>query len=383
MGVQQMHRLALALDAAFCEQEYALPGRPEGGGAPEAPERMDEWRRGVHNAIYRSFTTSAALSSIYQAPYAKAYQTPGIRQESGTTEGVLTAQRRIQSKDLLESFAVFRDSMTEAEEDTAFGTYADWLLQDMLSDKHDIATMNARFATCSGRARSCLARQSESGDDGCPVQLVAGGSHAEAHAIALQLVRLWWVSRQIMDTLGSNAMEIPVDSEHLQMVPVGPVVPYGIFYPRMVYLPKPDYEPRYHLQFLATEPTKCANCPPGYYGFIRFRFQDIDRIEPIGYRVFAPLLQARFFAYFLRKHMKLAFHPQFFHGSNDSGWIHNGWSALQSSLMLFSLDNVQGRDETYYPDSAAGESFPYDGFLDGGDLLISSDKLNEMIASIT
>ncbi|CEJ95095.1 hypothetical protein VHEMI10597 [[Torrubiella] hemipterigena] len=99
-----------------------------------------------------------------------------------------------------------------------------------------------------------------------------------------------------------------------------------------------------------------------------------------GRDVFPPFLQARFFVYFLRKHMKLAFHPQFFQTNFMVMWIDNDWDAFHQSLLIFSLDDVEGR-EKYYPDCAASQQFPDDGFLDGVDLLVSSDKLQEIAVS--
>ncbi|CEJ95096.1 hypothetical protein VHEMI10598 [[Torrubiella] hemipterigena] len=71
VGVQQMHRLALAIDAAFQNSQHAVPGDYDGNNAPEELDRMGDWRVGVHAAIYRSFTIGAALSGVYGEAYAK------------------------------------------------------------------------------------------------------------------------------------------------------------------------------------------------------------------------------------------------------------------------------------------------------------------------
>lgn len=371
-----MHRLALALDAVFQNSEYAVPGDYDGITAPEEPDRMDDWRVGMHAAIYRSFTIGAALSGVYGEAYAKADATPEI----AVPQGIDTVQRRERRDEVLNSFAVLRDSMTEEEEDAAFGPQADWLLHDLRSDQATASMMEARFATGSGRARSCLARQAAS-DAGCPAQLTAGGTHAEAHAVALQLLHLLWASRHIMDMLDRNAAENPAHHQHLQAVPVGPVFPYGVFQSRIAHLPKLDCEPSYlHCSF-AAPPAAWVNHLRNGYWFIQSHFDEDDCPSGLtGNDVFPAFLQARFFVYFLRKHMKLAFHPQFFQTNHTVTWIDNDWDAFHHSLLIFSLDDVEGR-EAYYPDCAASQHFPYDGFLDGADLLVSSDRLQEIAAS--
>lgn len=51
-------------------------------GSPEDPERMVEWRTGLHRAFYRSLIVGAALAGIYQEPLRTIEESEDLKAQS-------------------------------------------------------------------------------------------------------------------------------------------------------------------------------------------------------------------------------------------------------------------------------------------------------------
>lgn len=333
----------------------------------------------MHKAIYRSLITGAALAGVYKEPYLELGSRPELILEQNDYTGP-------QHDEFLETFPLLRNSTTEEELEKAFGSYSEWLLKSLMTDKDANTIMEQRFETCSGRAQSCHHRQSYELPEnrillrpGCPLELTAGGSHAQAHAVALELMRLLWASTNIFDALKPRTKGALSEDENIC---IGPIAPYGYFTSFMVRVPsehKIQYPALINLEPLGG----ISSDINGYdWDWIQSRFLYMD---DLGHSIYGndgyfPFIQAKFFVYFARKYLKSAFGPDFFHVP-DGAEYDNDWEAFHYSLLIFSLDDVEGRNKTYFDPDGYGGQFAFNGILDGGDLLVSADGLDALIAS--
>ncbi|KYK55092.1 hypothetical protein DCS_07054 [Drechmeria coniospora] len=375
LAVRQLHLLAGALEKRFyLGSKSALPEDVHGLDTPEPADRMAEWRVNMHKAIYRSIITGAALAGVYKEPWVQA----GAREDLKLKPySEFTGEKH---EDFLDTFPVLRFETTEEEQEAAFGVYGEWLLKELRRDVHAKAIMAQRFATCSGRARSCHEREHQEPQDGegggreaCPVQLVDGGSHSDAHAVVLELMRLLWACCCVVGVLSAFQ-----EKECRDPATCVPIVPWGRFSSWLVTItpPKGHDVPRFK-----TERPDGVGSEVDDSWWVTARFAGMDNQDPIeDTDIYPPFIEAKFFVYFLRRHMKLAFHDNFFH-PDEGAEINDNWLQFMDSLLIFSLDDVGDRD-AYYPEYASMELFPDNGFLDGGDLLVSWDALEARKAAL-
>lgn len=316
----------------------------------------------MHKAIYRSLITGAALASLYKTIFVAAIKRPELRLDEMRLADI-PAEREA----FLRNFSVLRQPMTKAEEEEAFGIYGQWLLNELQGDQDVKLAMENAFSKDCGRARSCREREKHDGQS-CPVQLTAGGSHHEAHSVALELMRLLWTCSEVIRGLlsGSAAgMAENVVGRYALVVPFG----------------------RFSAWMVARCSLQEGDCAPLHIGRPVRVGGEVDSLPWITSQLFDPASQTQanggwappvafnFFAYFLRKHMNLAFRNNFFRTVRILD-TEDDWTSFTQSLFIFALDDVVGR-ETYYPLWASHNWLPRNGFLDGGDLLTSYESNNK------
>lgn len=337
---------------------------------------MGEWRLNMHKAIYRSIITGAALAGVYQKPFTEALAREDLRLKTNHE------YPRQEHAEFLDSFPVLRFGMTVDEQDEAFGSYSQWLLGELCQDTEAKDSMEDRFASCYGRAMSCEARQHHEPEAGqedrreaCPVQLVAGASHSDAHATALGLMRLFWACHHVAEIFYADRLRaVAMANADSARQTCSLVVPWGRFSAWMVRFLRLTG----HCVGSYGEPAFATEQPEGVGSAVDGSPWIMDRFSGMGNgdldadERYPPPVSAAFFLYFLRRHMKLAFHDQFFH-PDEGAEIENNCLKFNESLAIFALDNV-GERKAYYPEYADMGCFPTNGFLDGGDLLVKSDK---------
>lgn len=345
---------------------------------------MDAWKQGMHRAIYRSFIASASLAGVYLEPTFKAAASsdPEI-QQLGRTDELSEAQLNF-----LCQFAAYQPQATIEQDHEAFGNFGDWLLGNILSDTALRSDMEQKFALCVGRALGCDERRryhrnvendERWGPQACPVRLAEGHSHADAHMVALELIRMLWVC-------GNIAEREPFDLAELRSSPLagscGPIVPWDMFGSRTITFTAPSrnlkllFEPELYITIfpgIKEEPADTRR-------LVRQAERDYWELEQLKREgIYMPPLELKFFVYFLQRHLRVAFEPMFFQ-PDEGREIKDNFQVFKQDLRIFALDESEDR-VPYYPNGASEKYFESADFLDGTDLLVAWGPLQARIAS--
>lgn len=300
-------------------------------GSPEDPERMEEWRRGLHKALYRTLIAGAALAGIYQEPWHAVEEREGLRNRREMNAHILTEKLRA----FLPQFTVFQTITTLAQDTAVYGPLDQWLLNDILSDTESRAAMEHSFEHGYGRATTCAGR------DGC--SLVFGeGSHAEGHLVLWELVKMLWVARKLYGQMQGEE-EDDADEEDADDADLGKEMMLAPPRGRAVVVPFQYFSAVTIAgrELAATSPTgRAVNGVAELLEDIWYETGQPTRYEE-GLQV-APL-HVKFFEHFLRRRLGLRLHLEFF--DQDEEMLHHpaGVLALSRTMCLFALDDVQGR----------------------------------------
>lgn len=369
-------------------QDQDLPDARE--TRPEEPSRMIEWSRHVRKAIYRTLIAGAALSGAYIEPLFKASPALGLR-HVGNDGPLSSVQLRF-----LERFAVCNMAAAPEAEEAIFEPFGAWLLESILSDKQAREAMADRFRSGYGRARRCQSLSS------CPVSLVGGGSHSDAHLVVWEVMKMVWAFDHAKDAKYAiaHAAAIPHLSPPSSPVPnegqagevrqsasrTALVALFGVFRPEEVHLPErpaiswwsAQSELQAHLDASKTTAPRSryistGGSPTAFYYWIYAQSGRPNCIRGTADPV-APLT-FKFFEYFLRRYLKLRFLPNSFHFATFEGQIFNEFS---SSLGLFALDDDEDRKPCCSGPDVTTEDLSTAGILDGSEVVTSFDPPPEL-----
>lgn len=359
-AIWDLQRLARSMECFSLSDDLRLPRDMQGkypDGAPEDPDRMPEWRKGLWMATYRSLIASAALAGIYQEPLRAAKESNDAELQS-LIDALYFSQHQ---RSFIQKFAVFRTITTPEQETPIFGFLGQWLLKNILSDTEARNAMAQLFEMGHGRAMTCAGPNT--GPNGCPLRLVDGGSHSDAHLVVWELIKMYWVQEQLVDSIEGQHVDL---TENEVTPPNGkaPIVLSGDFAPIKVKGPSLAASPPTDNHTLDFECSSLRSLLPT----IHESSGQLDRYEDGG--EVAPL-HAKFFEYFLRRYVGARFHIHFFNGYEDSAE-----STFLQTLALFSHDDVDGRYGTCYP-----YDMPHVDFMSGSEILESADIPAECYSS--
>lgn len=377
-AVRQLHGLVVALETRFRNSDCMHPRfgqKPE--DLPERAEDMVRWVPGMHRAIYRSFILSAGLMSVYfeLCSAVEASTDPEIRQ-LGEADWLSDTQETF-----LRQFAPYNAKLDAEADHTAFGHVGNWLLESILGDAELRADMEHKFELVDGRGSSCRRRLSEYLDaeeapflvddvEPCPAPRLDGYSHADAHMVALEVMRILWVC-------GNNSVfddETPdpdsVVGSYSPLVSWGSSTAETIRYSAQTHL----FTPEIYYQEVESCVYESINIRNLVDGDGRNQIQErSSRMEEQG--LYLPPLEFKFFVYFLHHHLQAALLPSLFVEEDGSEYLNN-WESFIKDLRIFALDEDRA---TYYP---GADAFMDAGFLDGTDLLVDSGPLRAQIARL-
>ncbi len=243
----------------------------------------------------------------------------------------------------------------EAQE-AVFGPVADWLLENILSDRESRDDMADRFGRGYGRAGFCQ------GSDNCPVTLLADGSgtHSDAHFVVLELMRTLWVASHAQWIPDSRAhFDISADeSDHGPLESVFAVFP-GVFRASKIPLPLPKSR-TVHVELEERESDNARSVAP----YLESIFLDSGRPNYIEEDRPVCLLDVKFFEYYLRRHLQLCFGDDTFCESELQD-VTRSMHAFEGCATIFAHDDVENRAELH----AMDEMLFHAGFLDGSEML--------------
>ncbi len=382
MAAFALSRLAEALEHRIMSLDRWLPDdRPYTAlmhYPPEAPEYLPEWRVRFCRAIYRTLTVGAALVGAYNEPMFRAPRDLGLDKAQEETVALSEAQF-----EFLRKFAVCRKEYDAEADEAVFGSIARWLLRDILSNDEAKAAMAKRFTEGFGRAKYC---QSRNGD--CPVALLDGGTHSDAHLVAWEVMQLLWLQNNIHEalcrpgSLGYPEDECPTNDGRSRATAQPPgrevtaaVVLFGIFNTDHISMPEVFTRQDVPVLFAhvndgpAGESTaylmEDGNDGVGRSAQVFFwrmyrRSQLLD--DPPLTREIGDQRRLKFFQYYFRRHLGLRFLPC---GDELSA---TDPADFLTCLTLFSHDDIHRR--TAY---THGTDFMSCDFLDGTEMLIKPE----------
>lgn len=327
-AVWNLQRFAAALERRIIAKGgIARPRDRSGKEAPEEPARMDEWRRGVRKTTYLTLAVGAALAGVYQAPL-RTLAKDDIREYkdwfSYPREPEVLAAR----------WPALQTLTTPAQDAAVFGDLDAWLLAHLLDNDQDgRAAMTDRFARSYGRALTCT------GETYC-VCVLDGHSHADAHHVIWELIKMLWMAHKMHDLLDDNDAarrrdeRRPSSSAHGRAL----VAPFRYFVTLSV---DPD-----SLSAASTTDAPLTRV----FDFVEHVNSESGQMTNYQQGLQIPPLWAKFFVYFLHRHFDLAFDLEFLDHYEELAGIHTrGFeTALTQTLGLFSLDTVDGRDCSNY-----------------------------------
>lgn len=286
-------------------------------GAPEDPENMPRWRSGMYKALFRSLILAAALAGVYQAPLAE------LRKEADFEDYLedISSERQ----DLIKKFTVFQ-AITTLEQDTRiFGSLDQWLLDHILSDGEARAAMAHSFDHGYGRGLIC--GKGEFGPVECYIEF-SGGSHADAHLIIWDLVKILWITERLCRHVNGDNTDLSMCKSTLPKG-IAPVVLFQHFSPMKI------------AGANLTGTLLTSNVPFDF----KLLLGEIDIIthQPILYDTGrATPLHAKFFEHVLRHNLGLRFRTSSF--QHNLEYDNFSLQCLLESLALFALDDIAGRD---------------------------------------
>lgn len=337
---------------------------------PETPEQRRAWREALHRAFYRSFIGAASLSNVYMEPIRNTQVGPALDPQKPRQYAALVAQRS----------AAYNPRLRPQQDHEVFGSFGDWLFQDILSDTSSRAAMEETFRLNQGRAYGCRERsQLEPGheDDeltrarrGCPIQAGEGLSHADAHLLALELLRLLW-------TCGCMAEQRPfrgLSPPRLMGGTCGPIFLWNVFEPVLVAFEESPVSTREGsapccLYLREPDEAQPSDEEPVMYpqALLEIVDQDDDRRRELAAEfVFTPPTRYKFFVYFLHRHLRAAFERAFF--EPEEGQVAgDNFNSFLGFLRIFARDDSEDAI-SYYPEPMG--DFGCAQFLDGTDVLL-------------
>ncbi|GAB1312678.1 F-box domain-containing protein [Madurella fahalii] len=371
--------LAAAQEVVFYVQHTALPADwapPEIGMVlPEEPSRMLEWSRHVHKAIYRVFIAGAALAGAYTEPLFKASPELGLE---------LVRDRDPLSRaqlNFLEQYAVCNMAASPEAEEAVFGAFGAWLFESILSDKNGREAMAYRFRSGYGRARRCQNLKR------CPLRLVDGGSHSDAHFVVWEVMKMVWAFDHAVDAKHAITRAAAAPDPWSPASPASSVSPASSAFPA-----------RYESQaeegcdnafrtalvalfgvFRAEESTpidqnvSTRRSATTFFDWIYTRSGRPNCIRATGDLV-APLT-FKFFEYFLRRCLGLRFLPNAFHNATFDGEIFNGFATHSN---IFGLDDDEDGEACYAGPDITVQDLSRADFLDGSEILTSFHPAPEL-----
>ncbi|CEJ89974.1 hypothetical protein VHEMI05788 [[Torrubiella] hemipterigena] len=333
----------------------------------------------IHRAIYRSFIVSSSLAGIYMEPVMEA-----LRSSDAEIQAILSAERLSHRQlDFLEQYPAYKDKTSAKDNHELFGTLGDWLLDNILSQGALREDMERSFTLGIGYGKGCQARNQQNWEpeyyedwdlpSPCPVKLSGDEyTHADAHLVALELVRTFWVCRKMLD-MGWCWDTRPDDQAETGTYSL--LAPFGWFGAARMALSMHTAGqdsvpvPRIHVD---------AYSPGGkgdmigdglWKSLVNFDiYYELD--DEIVY--VAPLL-FKLFHFFLRRHLQSDFKTDFFR-HEDGGEVYAYLDSFMDNLEIFATDD--GEDAAcYYP--LCGD-FRYAEFLDGTDVLTTWDQVRDV-----
>lgn len=317
-----LQRFAKSIECLIISDELTIPRDMRDKGSDRLPEdrdRMVEWRTGLYKAIYRSLIAGAALAGIYQEPF-HAIKERG-KPEEWSAQSVVYGFSETQ-KDFVQGYTVLQ-TVTTLEQDTAtFAFLAQWLLKNIVSDIECRDAMAHRFHHKYGRATTC------SGDQDCPL-MFDEGSHADAHLIVWDLMKMFWITEYLCDSVMEGGINLVGNDTSF---PKGraPIVLFRYFSPMSIIGPS------------LTTSYRTTEVGNGVDDLLQKVLRKSG--QPNNYEdgsLLAPL-HLKFFEHFLCRHVNMRFHISFFDWEMDlDNW--DSFISLSRTLGLFALDDVKGR----------------------------------------
>ena len=405
-----LYRLSRALAEAFCQRdvqypsgEYYLPGAMSNDTPlnthnialdmsgkkhrmpPEPPNRVSEWIARVSQAVFRVLIVGAALAGTYWEPILAAYVHPDPEVRLLTTEG---AELEAKAWDFLLSFAAYDLEAPLEAQDALFAPLVEWLLANILGDQQGREAMAARFDKGVGRAKLCLDR-GEDENWPCPLATVIGidgSSHADAHLVVWELMKMFWVVEQLRPW--NSPEPPPVSREDLSWLksvvdprqsasppssssthsepppPLALAVLFGQWRAEKVALPTcPGFTGDWytlHAYPAVSDPVKDA-CPDAcpVQWLLDTAFYDSERPNHFEWTDPVPPLELKFFEYFFRRKLNLCFSTDAFRtGRGDL--LSLQCQEFVECITIFCHDDVEGRRSGAMTDG---------DFIDGSELL--------------
>ncbi|KAK4033979.1 hypothetical protein C8A01DRAFT_39538 [Parachaetomium inaequale] len=354
-----LHRLSRALAGSFCRTATWFPsGRHD--HTPEAPDRILEWMARVSLAVFR------ALIPLLKA---KEHPDPEIRAIFSNATGENEPDFGEKELAYLMQFAVCDLEATLEAQETIFAPLAEWLLQDVLSDREAREAMAERFDKGFGRAGFC--RSQEQDGEGCPVTSIDGGSNSDAHLVVWELIKMLWVVEQVRlwgagdDGTAMNGAVITRSSARQDSSVAPQTQPamasavgvfFGTWRAEEVTLPACDLldaqEKHDTVAWLLTWLFDLSGRPNHY-----------DYHDDVTYILVAPP-ELKFFGYFLERYLGLCFDPRTFrHDRID--FLYRSYQEFAEAITIFSHDDVESRCSCDWSSGISGEV----DFLDGSEIL--------------
>ncbi|KAJ3493595.1 hypothetical protein NLG97_g4636 [Lecanicillium saksenae] len=369
-AVLQMYQYVNALTLRFERGNYRFPLELPGGVTPETPDRLAEWRDGVHRAIFRALIITAGLVGAYSEPLFEAHKSADSIVKASTTENMGYKVSDEVSK-FLHGFPVYQLHTSEAEDNEIFGTLGEWLYQHILADTDSREAMQERFAKPFGRAMECQLR----GED-CPLQMSqSAGSHSDAHLVALEIMRVLWMCANITEEVTKNNL---VEDSSKSLRRIGPIALFGDFRLRMIDYTKESDAGKFGTEFLCTLWPDARDDD-----YKRNMLQILEWIhefsgEPNAFEendAATTPLRLKFFEYCFRRYVGAVFFNGLFY-EDPGAEINDDLETFLYCTALFSMDDIEIRQHV----SAADGGIPIYGsgdllrtdILDGSEILESA-----------
>lgn len=385
-AARTLNQLCRVVAAAWAADKYTLIKPNDratvASGQPELPENMPDFNGRIHRAIYRSIIAGAALAGTYLEPFYVDKERGGPDMSKLRPRADTAFYR--EQLDFLENFAVWNRASTAESEDAAFGSVGAWLLDSILSDQESRSMMADRFDKGYGRSEYCAARKRAYGV--CPVELVEGGSHSDAHFVVWELMQLLWVVDHVDDVVNyTRGFEDNNNGQYLKTF----AVLFKVFTASEIMAPKimpqevrrpikarVDF-PTSSNQEGATKPSEGYNTPrltPSFrisYLLLAVHLEWRPNKVVDQWSEITPM-HFKFFDFFLRRYLGLRFCTKFFSFAIRQEDSYQEWT---NCLAIFTNDDVEDRvgATSFFDIIGVGV-----GFLDGSEVLESYNPRPEI-----
>ncbi|KAJ2980759.1 hypothetical protein NQ176_g2445 [Zarea fungicola] len=200
----------------------------------ELLEYLPECYARMERATYRILIAGAALAGLYNQPTFKA--DPAITPYNFTPADA----------DRIQRFFAFQKMSSPESYEAAFGSFAAWLRQDILSKEPPRLAMTALHKERRGRGLCCLDRRREYYDsmnlepdsifyNSCILQCIDKSSHADTHLVIWETMQMLWVAGSMPAAI-YNDPSFPHDTDVNSKIWQVPIIPFGEFQPVMFHL---------------------------------------------------------------------------------------------------------------------------------------------------